>query len=111
MDLKKYLNKEIEVIIDRPLGSRHPKFNNTIYPVNYGFIPDTKNDDGEEIDVYVLGINKPLKKFKGRAMAIINRLNNNNKLILIPKNYNPTDEEIEKSIEFQEKYFKHKIIR
>ena len=40
MDIKKYLNKNVKVIIERPLGSKHPK-HDFIYPVNYGYVPNT----------------------------------------------------------------------
>jgi len=53
--MRHYLGKLISVHIDRPIGSIHPK-RWYIYPVNYGYIPDTLNADGEEIDAYVLGI-------------------------------------------------------
>ena len=36
MDNKKYLEKTLEVKIDRPFGSKHPK-HGFIYPVNYGY--------------------------------------------------------------------------
>ncbi len=26
-NIKRYLGKDVEIIIDRPLGSKHPKFN------------------------------------------------------------------------------------
>lgn len=50
---KDYIGKIIGVKIDRELGSKHPK-HGFIYPVNYGFIPNTISGDGEEIDCYVL---------------------------------------------------------
>ena len=112
MDLTSYLNKEVDLVIDREVGSRHPKFENIVYPINYGYIPNTKNDDGDEIDVYVLGTEKPLKTYRGKVVAIIHRLNDDDdKLIVTANNYQPTDDEIEEETEFQEKYFKHKIIR
>ena len=43
---KDFLGKKVEVVIDRPLGSKHPKHGFT-YEVNYGYIPDTKSPDGE----------------------------------------------------------------
>lgn len=49
-----YLGKFVKVKIDRPLGSKHPK-HNFIYPLNYGFIPNTIAGDGEEIDAYIIG--------------------------------------------------------
>ena len=35
-----YLDKTLEIKIDRPLGSKHPK-HGFIYPVNYGYVPNT----------------------------------------------------------------------
>jgi inorganic pyrophosphatase len=106
-----FLGKEIEVIIDRPMGTKHPEYGFT-YEANYGFIPKTKAPDGEEIDAYFLGINKPLKKAIGICIAIIHRTDDNDdKLVVVPKDINLTNEEIDKQIEFQEKWFKHQIIR
>ena len=42
-----FLNKIVSVTIDRPLGSKHPK-HEMIYPINYGYIPNTISGDGEE---------------------------------------------------------------
>ncbi len=47
-----YLNKIINAKIDRPLGSKHPKYN-FYYPTNYGYIPNTLSGDGEELDCYI----------------------------------------------------------
>lgn len=52
-------NKIIEVTIDRPLGSVHPNHENMTYPVNYGYVNGIIASDGEEQDVYILGVNKP----------------------------------------------------
>ena len=41
MNLINYLNQNVRVKVDRPLGSKHAK-HGFIYPVNYGFVPDTK---------------------------------------------------------------------
>jgi len=38
-DIKDYINKNVKVIIDRQLGSKHPK-HGFIYMVNYGYIPN-----------------------------------------------------------------------
>jgi len=110
-EIKKYLNKKVKVIVDRPKGSKHPKFND-IYPVNYGYLPDTKAPDGEEIDVYILGINKPLEKFEGRVIAILHRKDDNDdKLIIAPEGKNFTDKEIRNLTYFQEQYFQSEILR
>ena len=60
---KDFLGKDVEVIMDRPLGSRHPK-HGFVYEANYGYIPNTKSPDSEELDAYYLGVSKPLKKTK-----------------------------------------------
>ena len=110
-DSIKYLNKTITVKMDRPLGSKHPDWD-LIYEVNYGFIPNTIGGDGEELDCYVLGVDKPLDSFTGKCIAIIHRINDNDdKLIIVPEGMNFTDEEIRNLTNFQEKYFKSIIIR
>ena len=51
-----YLDKLVqknEIIIDRPKGTRHPKYNKMIYPVDYGFIKNTKSMDNGGIDIFV----------------------------------------------------------
>lgn len=108
---KEYLGKIVDVNIDRPMGSRHPK-HGFIYPVNYGYIPNTVSGDGEELDVYVLGVFKPLEIFNGKVIAIIHRLNDNDdKLIVVPKNKNYTNEQIRALTEFQEQWFESEILR
>lgn len=111
----KYLGKTVTVKIDRPLGTKHPK-HNYFYPVNYGYIPDTKAPDGEEIDAYVLGFFKPVEDFTGKCIAIIQREDDDDdKLIIIPENadFNTeyTDEQISALTQFQERFFRSKIIR
>jgi inorganic pyrophosphatase len=106
-----FLGKEVEVIIDRPLGSKHPK-HGFKYETNYGYVPNTKSPDGEELDAYYLGVDKPLKKAKGICIAIIHRTNDvDDKLVIVPEGTKLTNEEIEKDTNFQEQWFKHRIVR
>lgn len=108
---KEYLGKTIEVKIDRPIGSKHPKYN-YIYTVNYGYVPNTISGDGEELDCYVLGVFESLETFIGKCIAIIQRTNDNDdKLIIVPENKSYSDIEIRALTEFQERYFESKIIR
>ena len=107
-----YLNKILEAKIDRPIGSSHPKYPDHIYLVNYGYIPNTVSGDGKELDCYVLGEYKPLSEFKGKCIAIIHRLNDDDdKLILAPENKNFTNAEIRLLTDFQERFYKSEIIR
>ena len=109
MDSKNYIGKIVKVKIDRPLGSKHPKFD-MIYPVNYGYIPGTISGDGEELDAYVLGVFEPMKEFIGKCIAVIKRLNDNDdKLIVVREDKMYTKEQIRALTEFQERYFKSEI--
>ena len=61
--VKEYLGKTVNIIIDRPGGYIHSKATFSItYPVNYGFIPDVAGGDGEELDVYLLGVNEAVNE-------------------------------------------------
>lgn len=111
MNTADFLGKYLDVNIDRPLGSKHPK-HSFIYPVNYGFVPNTLSADGEELDCYVLGIHEPINSFYGKCIAYIHRLNDDDdKLIIVPNNKNYSNQEIQVLTEFQEQYFKSIIIR
>lgn len=108
---EKYIGKKVNVIVDRKLGSKHPNWG-FIYPTNYGYIPNTVSGDGEELDAYILGVFEPLDTFEGICIAVIHRLNeNDDKLVVVPKETNYTNEQIDCLTEFQERFFKHIIIR
>lgn len=110
MDLKGYLGKEVEVVIDRPLGSKHPE-HGFEYPVNYGYVPNTKAPDGEETDAYYLGEEKPVKRAKGNCIGIVKRKDDDDdKLIVVKKGKEYSKKEIEKLISFQEKWFDSEVI-
>ena len=108
---KKYIGQIVEVVMDRQLGSRHPK-HGFVYTVNYGYIPNTVSGDGEELDAYVLGEHEPLEKFVGRVVAIIHRTNDNDdKLVVMKDGRNYTDDQIRALTEFQEQWFESVILR
>ncbi len=111
MQPQDYIGKTIGVKIDRPLGGKHPE-HGLVYPVNYGYVPNTISGDGEEIDCYVLGVFEPLETFTGECIAIVHRTNDNDdKLIIVPENKRYSDEAIEALTEFQERFFEHTILR
>ena len=106
------LGKIVTVKIDRPIGSVHPEYNDMVYPVNYGYIPNTISGDGEELDCYILGVFEPINNFKGKCIAIIHRTNDDDdKLVIVPKSIEYSDDAIEALVEFQERFFEHIIIR
>jgi inorganic pyrophosphatase len=57
---RSFLGKTVDILIDRPLGSVHPKYPNLVYPIHYGYIPGVLGGDGEELDVYLLGVYTPV---------------------------------------------------
>ena len=104
------IGKTVRVIIDRPLGTYHPKYKDIFYSVNYGYIPEIIAPDGEEQDAYILGVDEPLEEFTGKVIAIIHRIDDiEDKWIVTHDGINFTKEEIYKMVEFQEKYFKSEI--
>ena len=106
-----YLNKIVTVNIDRKLGTLHPK-HGFMYMLNYGYIPNTKSPDGEELDAYLLGVFDAVDTFEGKVIAIIKRTNDNDdKLIVVPKDKEYTDDQIKALTEFQERFFESIIIR
>ena len=105
------LGKIVKVIIDRPMGTYHPKHKDLYYPINYGYIEGIIAPDGEEQDAYVLGADEPVSEFTGKIIAIIKRFDDvEEKWVVAPENMIFTKDDIMKQVEFQEKYFKTEII-
>lgn len=110
IDTKSYIGKTITAKIDRQIGSKHLKYG-FIYPINYGYIPNTISGDGEELDCYILGVFEPIESFTGTCIGIIHRLNDNDdKLVLVPEDKKYTHDEIRALTEFQERFFESTII-
>ena len=96
----------IIVTIDRPIGSRHPKHKEIIYPINYGYIEGVIAPDGEEQDVYILGETEKLEEFEGVLIAIIHRYDDvEEKWVAAAKGRHYTKQEIEKLTHFQEQFY------
>lgn len=45
--------QEHRIIIDRPKGSKHPRYPDFVYPLDYGYLEGTKSADGMEIDIWI----------------------------------------------------------
>ena len=41
-----------KIVIDRPKGSRHPKYSHIVYELDYGYIDGSTSMDGAGIDVW-----------------------------------------------------------
>ncbi len=99
-----YIDKLVEsseIIIDRPKGSIHPRFKDVIYPVDYGYLKNTKSKDNNEIDVWVgTGPNKKIDSI----LCIIDLMKKDSEIKLL---FSCTDEEKKVIYEFQNnKYMK-----
>ena len=104
------LGKVVKVVVDRPLGTYHPKYKNIIYTVNYGYVPGIIAADGEEQDAYILGVNEPIKEFTGKVIAVIHRFDDvEEKWVVVPIGTSLTKEEIMRQVDFQERFFKIEI--
>ena len=100
----------VKVIVDRPLGTFHPKHKDIYYSVNYGYISGVMAPDGEEQDAYILGVHEPVAEFVGRVIAIIHRFDDiEEKWVIAPENVFLTKDEIMKQVAFQEQYFRTEI--
>lgn len=105
------IGKTVTVIVDRPLGSCHPKYNDLIYTVNYGYVPFVFAADGKEQDAYIIGIDVPLTEFVGKVIAIIHRIDDiEEKWVVAPEESSFSKEEIAKKVNFQERFFHTEIL-
>lgn len=105
--IRTYLGKTVTVEIDRPIGFHH--VTNGIhldYTVNYGYLPGVTGGDGEEQDVYVLGVKEPVETFTGRIIAVVRRADDNeDKFVAAPEGMAFTKDQIAAEIHFVEQYF------
>lgn len=101
-----YLGKTVRIVMDRPIGAEHPKHKGLIYPINYGYIEGVLGGDGEELDVYLLGVDKPVTEYTAKVIAVVHRQNDNeDKLVAAPDGVSFSAAQIEAAVHFQEQYY------
>lgn len=105
--IENYLGKTVKIEIDRPIGYIHKKEKYTLtYPINYGYIPNVLGGDGEELDVYLLGVNEPVEEYTCKIIGAVKRKNDvEDKLIAAPEGVSFTAEEAYEQIKFQEQWY------
>ncbi len=97
------LGTTVTVEVDRPIGYLH---GDTVYPINYGYLPGVMGGDGEEQDAYILGVSEPVKSFAGRVVGVIRRINDcEDKLVVAPEGMEYHQGEIAEATHFIEQYF------
>lgn len=47
------LLRKHRIVVDRPRGSVHPRYPNSIYPLDYGYLQRTRSSDEAGIDVWL----------------------------------------------------------
>ena len=101
----------VTVTVDRPLGSCHPQHKDMMYPVNYGYVKGVIAPDGEEQDAYILGVDKAVKEFNGKIIAVVHRLDDvEDKWVVCPEDLTFSKKEIYEQIRFTEQYFQSEIV-
>jgi inorganic pyrophosphatase len=105
------LGTVVRVIVDRPMGSRHPS-GRFRYSVNYGYVPRTIAPDGAELDAYLLGPAGPVETGVGRCVAVVHReYQDHDKLVVVTDDREYTDAEILRMVAFQEGHGRHRLVR
>lgn len=109
--VKSYLGRVVDIGIDRPIGYVHKKEKyDLVYKINYGYIPGVLGGDGEELDVYLLGVDTPVDNYTCEIIGIVHRHNDiEDKLVGAPQGTRFTKEEIEDAVRFQEQYYNSEI--
>lgn len=106
-----YLGQVVHIGIDRPIGYvHHKKDYDLVYPINYGYIPGVLGGDGEELDVYLLGVDTPVSEFDAEIIGIVFRSDDvEDKLVGAPRGMRFSAEEIASAVAFQEQYHESKV--
>lgn len=105
--IKEYLGRPVHIVVDRPIGYQH---GDIVYPINYGYIPGLIAADGEEQDVYILGVDEPIAEFDGIIIGAVRRKDDcEDKLVAAPSGAVYHQGQIAKAVHFQEQYFDIRI--
>ena len=109
--VRAYLDKTVHIRIDRPIGYVHHKERYDLcYPINYGYVPDVLGGDGEELDVYLLGVDVPVDEYDAHIIAAVKRHDDvEDKLVGAPVGMEFTAEQIKAAVAFQEQYYDSEI--
>lgn len=111
VEMNSVIGRTVTVTVDRPLGSYHPNHKNMYYPINYGYVEGIMAPDGEEQDVYILGVDEAIDEFTGKIIAIVHRNDDvEEKWVVALEGMTFTKEEIREQIHFQERYFDSEIV-
>lgn len=104
-----WIGKVVQVVVDRPLGSLHPR-HRFPYELNYGYVPGTVAPDGEELDADVVGADTPLARCEGEVVAVVLRRDDDEDKLVVTLGGNWTAEQISEAVRFREQFFNSVVV-
>ena len=107
-----FMGQTVHIVIDRPMGYVHRSGGfETVYPVNYGYLPGVPGGDGEALDVYLLGVNGPVSEADATVISVVRRKDDEeDKLIAAPAGVRFSKEQMEEAVRFQEQWFDAEVL-
>lgn len=107
-----YMGQKVHIVIDRPMGYVHRSGGfETVYPVNYGYLPGVPGGDGEELDAYLLGVGGPVTEADATVIGVVRRKDDEeDKLIAAPAGVRFSKEQMEEAVRFQEQWFDAEVL-
>ncbi len=107
-----FMGQTVHIVVDRPVGYVHRTGPyETVYPVNYGYLPGVPGGDGEEQDVYLLGVGEPVTEAGATVIGVVRRKNDaEDKLIAAPAGVTITKAQMEAAVRFQEQWFDSEVL-
>lgn len=99
------LGRWVTITVDRPMGSRHPRWE-WAYALNYGEIPEIRAADGGGLDAYVVDVGVPVDSVHGRVIAVLERLTDDDPKLIVAHDGVIRDVPVlETAVAFGENYF------
>ncbi len=100
----------VTVIVDRPKDSTHPRYNDIVYELNYGYVKEFPLKDNKYQEAYIMGADEIKKDtFDGFVIAVIHRKDTNEDKWVVANRLDYTKEEIIEATKFIEMYFEIEI--
>lgn len=104
-----WLGRRLRVVVDRSLGSRHPR-HGFRYDLNYGYVPGLISPDGDELDAYIIGLDEPVDEFEGDVVGVVLRADDVEDKLVISSTQGWTAAAISAAVMFQEKFFASRVV-
>ncbi len=102
-DALQQLVENSQIVLDRPKGVTHPRYNDQPYPVSYGYLAGTTAIDSGGVDIWV---GSTAQKMVVGALCTVDLLKRDTELKII---YNCTDAEVKAILNFVNRGQMHAI--